>query len=94
MLDLTWMAWTWPTAAFFVAVVLSIVIMGSGKISAPAATRAAASSASTRRVATACSFPGSAPASFTSAGWAFYGTPLWGALAIAIAWFVFVFRKV
>jgi predicted small integral membrane protein len=28
MIDLSWMAWTWPTVAFFVTVVLSIVVMG------------------------------------------------------------------
>ena len=26
--DLTWMAWTWPTGAFFVAIVVSVVAMG------------------------------------------------------------------
>ena len=32
---------------------------------------------------------------FINLGWlAFVGTPLWGALALAIGWFVFVFKKV
>ncbi|HKJ51715.1 MAG TPA: DUF2160 family membrane protein, partial [Gammaproteobacteria bacterium] len=32
---------------------------------------------------------------FIALAWlGFYGTPLWGALALAVGWFVFVFRKV
>ncbi|MDH3449596.1 MAG: DUF2160 domain-containing protein, partial [Gammaproteobacteria bacterium] len=32
---------------------------------------------------------------FINLAWlGFYGSPLWGSLAISIAWWVFVFRKV
>lgn len=28
LFDLSWMAWTWPTAAFFLFIVLALVVMG------------------------------------------------------------------
>ena len=38
-MGLSWMAWTWPTAAFFITVVMSIVAMGIWEQLAPAAHR-------------------------------------------------------
>ena len=94
MPDLTWMAWTWPTAAFFVTVVSSIVIMGIWEKFSPGGNprRGVFGIDTTRGDRLFISWLGTG---FISLAWlAFYGTPLWGALAIAIAWFVFVFRKV
>ncbi len=83
-MGLSWMAWTWPTAAFFVVIVLSIVAMGVWERFDPGGNprRGVFGIDTTRGDRLFISWLG------------FYGTPLWGALAIAIAWFVFVFRKV
>jgi predicted small integral membrane protein len=94
VLDLSWMAWTWPTAAFFVVLVLSIVTMGIWEKFSPGGNprRGVFGIDTTRGDRLFISWLGSG---FISLGWlAFYGTPLWGALLLNIGWFVFVFRKV
>jgi predicted small integral membrane protein len=94
MLDLSWMAWTWPTTAFFICVVLSIVTMGVWEKFSPGGNprRGVFGIDTTRGDRLFISWVGMG---FISLGWlGFYGTPLWGALALGIGWFVFVFRKV
>ncbi|MCP4470340.1 MAG: DUF2160 domain-containing protein [Gammaproteobacteria bacterium] len=94
MLDLSWMAWTWPTAVFFIAVVSSIVAMGIWEKFSPGGNprRGVFGIDTTRGDRLFISWLGTG---FINLGWlAFVGTPLWGALALAIGWFVFVFRKV
>jgi len=94
MIDLSWMAWTWPTAAFFVTVVLSIVVMGVWEKFSPGGNprRGVFGIDTTRGDRLFISWLGSG---FINLGWlAFIGAPLWGALALMIVWFVFVFRKV
>ena len=93
-MDLSWMAWTWPTAAFFSVVAGSIVAMGIWEKFSPGGNprRGVFGIDTTRGDRLFISWLGTG---FIHLGWlAFIGTPLWGALAIAIAWFVFVFRKV
>ena len=88
------MAWTWPTAAFFIVVVLSIVSMGVWEKFSPggAPRRGILGLDTTRGDRLFISWLGTG---FIHLAWlGFFGTPLWGALAVAIAWFVFVFRKV
>ena len=35
MIDLTWMAWTWPTAIFFIAIFSLIAMMGVWEYASP-----------------------------------------------------------
>ncbi len=93
-MDLTWMAWTWPTAAFFVFVFASIALMGvlEWKFPGGAARRGILGLDTTRGDRLFLSLLGSA---FIVLGWlGLIGTPLWGVLVIAAAWTAFVFWKV
>ncbi len=93
-MDLTWMAWTWPTAAFFVFVFASIALMGvlERKFPGGAPRRGILGLDTTRGDRLFLSLLGSA---FIFLGWlGLMGTPLWGVLAIAAAWSAFVFWKV
>ena len=92
---ISWMAWTWPTAAFFVFILPCLVGMTVWEYSARrAARRATASSASTPPAATACSSRSSAAPSSSSPGSASSGTPLWAPLASAVVYAFIVFRWV
>ena len=93
-MDLSWMAWTWPTAAFFIVIVSSIVAMGVWEIFSPGGDprRGVFGIDTTRGDRLFISWLGTG---FIHLGWlATFGTPLWGALALAICWFAFVFWKV
>lgn len=93
-MGLSWMAWTWPTAAFFIVVVLSIISMGIWEGYDPGGNprRGLFGIDTTRGDRLFISWLGTG---FIGLGWlALYGTPLWGALVIAIAWWIFVFKKV
>ncbi|TNF87022.1 MAG: DUF2160 domain-containing protein [Gammaproteobacteria bacterium] len=93
-MGLSWMAWTWPTAAFFIVVVCSIIAMGIWERVNPGGNprRGLFGIDTTRGDRLFISWLGTG---FIGLVWlGLYGTPLWGALALAIAWFVFVFKKV
>jgi len=93
-MGLSWMAWTWPTAAFFVFILLALVAMGIWEWRSPggAPRRGILGLDTTRGDRLFISLLGSA---FIFLGWlGLMGTPLWGALAIAVAWSAFVFWKV
>jgi predicted small integral membrane protein len=93
-MDLTWMAWTWPTAALFVFVFASIAAMGMLEWRSPggAPRRGILGLDTTRGDRLFISLLGSA---FIFLGWlGLMGTPLWGGLAISLAWSAFVFWKV
>jgi predicted small integral membrane protein len=93
MLDLTWMAWTWPSGAFFVTLVFSIVVMGLWERKSPGGNprRGVFGIDTTRGDRLFISWLGTG---FIHLGWlAAFSTPLWGALVLAIGWFVFVFKK-
>jgi len=88
------MAWTWPTAAFFIVLVLSIASMGVWEHYSPGGNprRGLLGLDTTRGDRLFISWLGTG---FINFGWlAFYGAPLWGGLILAIIWFVFVFRYV
>jgi predicted small integral membrane protein len=90
--SLTWMAWTWPTAAFFVFVGLAIALMGVWEYFSPggAPRRGIFRFDTTRGDRLFMSLLGSA---FIFLGWlGFVGAPLWAPLVIAIVWAAFVFR--
>jgi len=93
-MGLGWMAWTWPTAAFFVFVFACIACMGVLEWRSPggAPRRGILGLETTRGDRLFISLLGSA---YIFLAWlAFMGAPLWGALAIAAAWLAFVFWKV
>ena len=93
-MGLSWMAWTWPTAAFFITVVLSIALMGLWEKRSPGGDprRGIFGIDTTRGDRLFISWVGSG---FIALGWlALFGTPLWGALGLAILWFLFVFKWV
>lgn len=93
-MGLSWMAWTWPTAAFFVFIALAIASMGVWEYFSPggAPRRGILGLDTTRGDRLFITLLGSA---FIFIGWmAFQGTPLWGGLAIAVAWGLVVFWKV
>jgi len=93
-MDLSWMAWTWPTAAFFVFIAASITAMGVWEYFAPggAPRRGILGLETTRGDRLFITLLGSA---FILLGWlGLMGTPVWGGLAIALAWAGLVFWKV
>ena len=93
-MGLSWMAWTWPTAAFFIAVALSIGAMGIWERFSPGGNprRGVFGIDTTRGDRLFISWLGTG---FIHLGWlAFLGTPLWGAVAISLVWVFFVFKWV
>lgn len=94
MLDLSWMAWTWPTAAFFGFIVLCLIGMSIWEHYSPggAPRNGILGLDTTRGDRLFISILGSI---FISLGWlAIAGTPLWGAMAISLIYTVVVFRWV
>ena len=94
MLDLSWMAWTWPTAGFFIFIFLSITIMGIWEWKSPggAPRKGILTLETTRGDRLFITILGSA---FIFLAWlGIMSTPLWGGLIISIAWGFFVFRWV
>jgi predicted small integral membrane protein len=93
-MDLGWMAWTWPTAAFFVVVFVLIAVMGQLEWRRPgsAMRRGVLGLETTRGDRLFISLLGAA---FIFLAWlAILGTPLWGALVAAVVWSGLVFWKV
>ncbi len=116
-MGLTWMAWTWPTAAFFIFIALAIASMGVWEYYEPggAPRRGVFGLDTTRGDRLFISLLGSAFIFLICLAiqdtqiwrWAAnalryvtprtllrYGSPLWAGLVFALAWLVFVFRKV
>jgi len=94
LFDGFWMAWTPATLAFFAFVFAAIALMGALEWRSPGgAPRCGVLGLDTTRGDRLfISLLGSA---FIFLGWlALIGTPLWGALAIAVAWGAYVFWKV
>ncbi|WP_245414561.1 DUF2160 domain-containing protein [Aestuariivirga litoralis] len=88
----SWMAWNRVTIAFFVYVFGSILAMGIWEYFEPGGSprRGIFHLETTRGDRLFMTHLGTA---FIFLGWlALFGTPLWGALVIAILWAVFVFR--
>lgn len=93
-MGLSWMAWTWPTAVFFLAIALSIAVMGIWEKHSPGGDprRGIFGIDTTRGDRLFISWVGSG---FIALGWlALFSTPLWGALVLIILWFIFVFKYV
>ena len=88
------MAWTWPTAAFFIFILLALTTMMIWERLSPggAPRRGVLGLDTTRGDRLFITLLGSA---FIVLAWlGFLGTPLWGALAIALVYGFAVFRWV
>ena len=91
---LSWMAWTWPTAAFFAFIFLCLIGMSVWEYYVPGGTprRGAFGLDTTRGDRLFITLLGAA---FIFLAWlGIMGEPLWGGLAISLAWAFFVFRWV
>ncbi|MEE8365014.1 MAG: DUF2160 family membrane protein [Gammaproteobacteria bacterium] len=93
-MGLSWMAWTWPTAAFFIFILSCLITMGIWEWFRPGGDprHGVLGLDTTRGDRLFISLLGSAFI-FLAWLWAF-GTPLWGFLIIAAAWAFFVFKWV
>ena len=92
--DLSWMAWTWPRAAFFGFIACSIACMAVWEHFRPggAPRHGILGIDTTRGDRLFISFLGSG---FIHLGWlGFFGTPLWGAVVVSLVFAVVVFRWV
>jgi predicted small integral membrane protein len=90
----SWMAWTWPTAAFFIFIVLCLAAMTAWEYQSPggAPRRGILGLDTTRGDRLFITLLGSA---FIFLAWlGIMGTPLWGGLAISLIWAFAVFRWV
>jgi predicted small integral membrane protein len=88
------MAWTWPTAAFFGFIALCLIAMTIWELRVPGGNprRGILGLDTTRGDRLFISLLGSA---YIFLAWlAVMGTPLWGALAIALVYMICVFRWV
>lgn len=92
--DLTWMAWTWPTGLFFLALALSVAAMGIWEAFSPGGNprRGIFRIDTTRGDRLFISWLGTGFIHLLWLGLA--GPPLWIPLGISVAWFLFVFRWV
>lgn len=94
MIDLSWMAWTWPTAIFFLVIASLLVLMGVWERLAPGGGPRVGllGFETTRGDRLFLSLLVSAFA--TLAYLAFMGPPLWGALALDLGIAALIFRLV
>ena len=93
-MGLSWMAWTWPTAAFFVFIALCLITMTIWELRAPggAPRHGILGLDTTRGDRLFISLLGSA---FIMLAWlGLVGTPLYAPLAIVVIWWGLVFRFV
>lgn len=93
-MGLSWMAWTWPTAAFFVFILLCLTGMAIWEWRSPggAPRRGILGLDTTRGDRLFISLLGSA---FIFLAWlAVFSTPLWGALVLSLVYGFLVFRLV
>jgi len=93
-MGLTWMAWTWPTAAFFAFVFVCIASMAVWESRSPGGgpRHGILGLDTTRGDRLFITLLGSA---YIFLAWlAFMGTPLWGALGISLVYGFVVFRWV
>jgi len=94
MLDLTWMAWTWQTAAFFIAIFLMLAGMTVWEVASPGGNprHGILGLDTTRGDRLFISLLGSA---FIHLAWlGLIGPNLWWALALSMVYAVGVFRFV
>lgn len=91
---LTWMAWTWPTALFFIGLFCAIgtIIIIEIKFPGTSERKGVLGLTTTRGDRLFLSLLGSA---YIFLAWlGLFGTPLWAPLAFSIGWGIFCFKKV
>jgi predicted small integral membrane protein len=89
---LSWMAWTWPTAVFFIAIFASIAAMGIWEYKVPGGgpRHGVLGLDTTRGDRLFISILGSC---FIMLGWiGFASDSIWGGLALGLVWAIFIFR--
>lgn len=93
-MDLSWMAWTWPTAAFFIFILLCLIAMAVWERYDPGGSprHGVLGLDTTRGDRLFITLLGSAFIFLAYLG--FFGTPLWIPLVISIAYGFAVFRWV
>jgi predicted small integral membrane protein len=92
--DLSWMAWTWQTAAFFVAIATTLLMMGLWEWARPGGSprEGVLGLDTTRGDRLFISLLGSA---YIHLGWlSFFDGPLWIASIISLVYAIAVFRWV
>ncbi len=90
-MGLSWMAWTWPTAAFFIFILLALLTMAAWEWRNPGGSprRGILGLDTTRGDRLFITLLGSA---FIFLAWlGVMGTPLWGALIISLIYGILVF---
>ena len=93
-MDLSWMAWTWPTAAFFIVILVALMVMIVWERVSPggAPRRGVLGLDTTRGDRLFLSLLGAA---FIHLGWlGLFSAPLWGGMILSIAFGLAVFRWV
>ncbi len=93
-MGLSWMAWTWQTAAFFAFILLALTAMTIWELRSPggAPRRGALGLDTTRGDRLFISLLGSA---YISLAWlGLFGSPLWGAVIVSVIFTIAVFRWV
>lgn len=91
---LSWMAWTWPTALFFVCLFAAMGLITFIEIRYPGTSerKGVLGLTTTRGDRLFLSLLGTA---YIFLAWLFFfGMPLWGPLGISLAWGAFCFWKV
>ena len=91
---ISWMAWTWPTAIFFIAIFLSIAAMGFWEYKVPGGgpRHGVFGLDTTRGDRLFISILGGC---FIMLGWlGMASDSIWGGLVVAVVWTFFVFRWV
>ncbi len=89
---LSWMAWTWPTALFFIGIFASIGAMGVWEYYSPGGgpRHGIFGLDTTRGDRLFMSILGGC---FIMLGWlGLVGTALWGGLIVCLIWAIFIFR--
>lgn len=93
-LDLSWMAWTWPTAVFFLAIFASIAAMGIWEYNSPGGDprHGAFGLETTRGDRLFISILGSC---FIMLAWVGLASDeIWGGLVICLLWAIAIYRWV
>lgn len=91
-MNLSWMAWTWPTAGFFLFVLVCLIAMSLWEKASPggAPRYGILGLDTTRGDRLFISLLGSA---FIHLAWlGLLGSPLWGAMAVSVIYAIGVFR--
>lgn len=90
-MDLSWMAWSWPTATFFLAILAILATMGILQLKAPSAPRVGVLRFPTQRGDRL--FIALLGSAYIHLAWlALTDASLWIALALSAVFAVFVFR--